>query len=229
MDQVETKKKKRLFFVEANISAGKSTLLRNLRANGHTVLDEPLDTWQNYYVDESTGENILEKFYSDMGRWSFDFQVVVMCTRYQRLVDAIESDAEVVILERSLHTDRYTFAESLHDSGHMSDLQWKIFLSWYKTFIHASRNVFRDTEINYIHLHTTPEECHRRMRIRDRTEEAGVPLDYLQKLNEKHQAWLRGASGDVPDEKVLDEKVHVVDGNQSEESVLRDVLRIIEE
>merc|ERR1711879_445231 len=41
-----------------------------------------------------------------------------------------------------------------------------------------------------LYLHTTPETCHQRMGIRDRSEEKGVPLEYLKQLHEQHETWL---------------------------------------
>jgi deoxyadenosine/deoxycytidine kinase len=35
----------------------------------------------------------------------------------------------------------------------------------------------------FVYLNVSPEECHRRMNTRSRTEEEGVPLDYLQHLH----------------------------------------------
>ena len=42
----------------------------------------------------------------------------------------------------------------------------------------------------FIYLRATPETCNARMVGRNRTEEAGVPLEYLQTLHAKHEDWL---------------------------------------
>jgi len=41
-----------------------------------------------------------------------------------------------------------------------------------------------------IYLRTTPETCHRRLLNRNRSEESGVPLEYLRSLHSKHEEWL---------------------------------------
>ena len=38
----------------------------------------------------------------------------------------------------------------------------------------------------FVYLNVSPEECHRRMNTRSRTEEEGVPLDYLQHLDRNY-------------------------------------------
>jgi deoxyadenosine/deoxycytidine kinase len=44
--------------------------------------------------------------------------------------------------------------------------------------------------MGFIYLRTDPETCHKRMNKRNRSEEASVPLAYLQKLHDKHEEWL---------------------------------------
>jgi len=41
-----------------------------------------------------------------------------------------------------------------------------------------------------IYLRTSPETCHFRLRKRNRSEEASVPLDYLTSLHARHEEWL---------------------------------------
>ena len=42
----------------------------------------------------------------------------------------------------------------------------------------------------FIYLRAPPDTCSRRMHMRQRSEEAGVPLDYLTTLHEMHEDWL---------------------------------------
>ena len=164
------KKLKKLYFIEGNISSGKSTLVESLKKGGCAVFDEPVDEWTSRYV-ESDGENILQKFYDNMARWSFQFEVAIMTTRYKRLKEALASDSEVVFLERSLWTDRKCFAQNLYDEGNMTKLEWTIYCEWFDTFMEAISFVLQNVDVYYMHLHTEPEEFHRRMLERARKEE----------------------------------------------------------
>lgn len=59
-----------IIYIEGNIGTGKSTLIENI-GEGQV---EPITTWQK-------GENIFEKYYTDMKRWSFTFQVYASMTK----------------------------------------------------------------------------------------------------------------------------------------------------
>lgn len=45
----------------------------------------------------------------------------------------------------------------------------------------------------FVYLRTDPATCLKRLQKRQRSEEGGVSLDYLQNLHEKHEAWLGNA------------------------------------
>ena len=42
----------------------------------------------------------------------------------------------------------------------------------------------------FIYLRALPETCNARMALRNRSEETGIRMDYLEKLHEKHERWL---------------------------------------
>jgi len=69
---------RQVFVIEGNIGAGKSTFLRLLdqRLQIDPVF-EPHDKWQNV----GDGENLLEKFYTDIRRWAYTFQTYAFVTR----------------------------------------------------------------------------------------------------------------------------------------------------
>lgn len=49
-----------------------------------------------------------------------------------------------------------------------------------------------------VYLQTTPEVCMSRLKMRNREEEEGVPLDYLETLHACHEEWLVDRSVDCP-------------------------------
>jgi deoxyadenosine/deoxycytidine kinase len=210
---------KRIIYIEGNISSGKSTVLRALQDKGYSVFEEPLEVWQNRYV-ELDGSNILGKFYGDMSRWSFQLEVAVMTTRIIKLVEALESPSDIVILERSPMVDRNVFAPNIYEIGKMTEMEWKIYLDWYNLARFFINIILEMHHVEMIFVNTTPEECYRRKCIRDRIEESTVQPDYFGQLHEKHVNWL--IKGDR-----LEHKVHSIDGNETKEGVMLQIDQLI--
>lgn len=208
---------KKLIFIEGSIASGKSTLLKFLQDKGFIVLDEPLDKWQTDYV-ENDGTNILDLFYKDMTRWSFQLEVAIMTTRYQRLLDALNHENNFVVLERSLWTDRKTFAYNLYKDKKMTDMEWKIYVDWFDTFMRAINHQLETIDCYYLYLHTSAIECHKRLKIRNRSEEKLVPLEYLQDLETSLLEWLHRPA----------KNIFIVDGNNSQDKVIDDTIKILD-
>ena len=64
--------------------------------------------------------------------------------------------------------------------------QWNIYEKWHD-WLSQKFNVKPDM---YIYLQTTPEVCNKRIIKRNRSEESGIPLEYLEMLHQKHENWL---------------------------------------
>lgn len=205
---------KRLLFIEGNISSGKSTVVEGLKEKGFVVFDEPVDRWLKEFVDEDDGENILSKFYKDMGRYSFQFEVLVMTTRWNKIREALNHESDIIFIERSIETDRNTFALNLREENHVTSLDWKIYKAWYNTFIEETKHHLKNVQIDYIYLRTDPQICHERRKKRGREEENNIPLEYLKKLHQKHEEWLK-------------ENSFVIDGHKNKEEVLEDIIEIL--
>jgi deoxyadenosine/deoxycytidine kinase len=172
--------------LDGNIGAGKSTLLARIQSSipEWHVVNEPVDTWTALKNDE--GKNLLELFYEDKKRWSYTFQNCAILTRLKSLKNAIKTTtSDVIITERSVLTDRYVFAEMLRSSGDIDALEWTLYESWFNIF---------STEIPIhaiIHLTTSPETSEKRIHIRNRHGEEGIPIDYLKALDLQHQKWIK--------------------------------------
>jgi len=206
---------KRIIYVEGNISSGKSSILRTLQDKGYSVFEEPLEIWQKRYI-ENDGSNVLGKFYVDMKRWSFQLEVAVMTTRIVKLIEALESPSDIVILERSPMVDRNVFAPNLYETGEMTEMEWKIYLDWYNLARFFINMILEMHHVEMIFVNTSPEECYRRKCIRDRIEEATVRPSYFGQLHEKHVNWLLEGDG-------LEHKVHTIDGNDTKEGVITQI------
>lgn len=178
--------------LDGNIGAGKSTLLARIQSSipEWHVVNEPVDTWTSLKNDE--GKNLLELFYENKKRWSYTFQNCAILTRLKSLKHALKTTtSDVIITERSVLTDRYVFAEMLRNSGDIDGLEWTLYESWFNIF---------STEIPIhaiIHLTTSPETSEKRIHIRNRHGEEGIPIEYLKNLDTQHQKWIKETNLDV--------------------------------
>lgn len=170
--------------VEGNIGAGKSTLLKLL--NEHFIIDpvyEPQARWQNI----GNGENLLDKFYKDINRWAYTFQTYAFVTRVLAQEQQFqEAKTDVQVLDRSVFCDRYCFAKNCYEMGAMVPLEWQLYCDWFGWLV--ENYVTKPT--GFIYLQTDPTVCYERLKKRNNKEESAVPLDYLNRLHEKHENWL---------------------------------------
>lgn len=213
-----TPKRKTLFFVEANIAASKTTVLRGLKKEGYTVLEEPLDIWKERYC-EKDGTNILGLFYTNMGRWSFDFEVMAFVTRKKQLKEALASPSDVVVIERSLYTDRRTFALNLYRNGFITEMQWKIYDDFFWSMMEEVERYFTQANCYYLYIDTDPAVCAARKEGRGRKEEKEMVPTYLTQLHTTLRDWLLDVDTEFP--------VLTVNGNEDEQSVLKQTMTIL--
>lgn len=212
------KERKKLYFLEANIGACKTTLLQSLQKEGYRVSEEPLSIWKERYC-EKDGTNILGKFYSDMQRWSFDFEVMAFTTRLAQLKAALTDPHPVIIIERSLYTDRRTFALNLYKTGLITEMQWKIYDDFYWAMMKEVSHYFEQADCYYLFINVGPNTCWDRKQKRDRKEEKEMIPTYLTQLDALLQDWMSDADAEF--------QVLKVDGHGTEEKVLNDVVALL--
>ena len=178
--------------IEGNIGSGKSTFVQNLKDNiapecddGSPLrvcfLQEPVDEWNQ--IRDSTGKTILECYYEDQQAYAFTFQMMAYITRLNRIKEALAGNYDVIIMERSLQTDRLVFAQMLKDEAKISEIEFAVYTKWFDSF---------QTEIPHCHtvyLRTTPEIALERVQRRAREGE-DIPLDYLAQCHSYHERWL---------------------------------------
>lgn len=198
--------KNKSFIIEGNIGAGKSTFLRIMSnyLDIHPVF-EPHEKWQKI----QGGENLLQKFYQDIKRWSYTFQTYAFVSRVleQKWADE-KATSEFMVIERSVYSDRYCFAKNCFEMGVMSSLEWELYKEWFSWL--AINYTVKPS--GFIYLKTDPEVCYGRMKLRSRDEEAGVSLDYLTKIHDKHEDWLIKKLG--IEDSLLDVPVLILDCNK---------------
>ena len=183
----------KLVTVDANISAGKSTILAKLEENMRDerwfiLSKEPIDVWEK--TTDLKGVNILEHFYMDKSKYSFVFQINSLLTRLTGLTqlyrdaEAIEKEIgrEIVIVsERSLYTDRNIFEEMLYLSNDINDIEHKV----YEDFYNMYKDMFPSND--HIYIMADAKICLNRLEDRGRSGENLISLEYLEKLNKRHE------------------------------------------
>lgn len=172
----------KIIYVEGNIGTGKSTFLKRLdneklkKKYNYDVIYEPVDNWQQI--------GILEKFYSDPTKYCYLFQSYCLFSRFN-LLDKINDNLDYIFIERSIFCDNNVFAKSCHHLNQLNDIEYDIYKLWFDKFLSVHPN-----EYCHIYLQLDPEVCLKRIIQRNRNEETGISIEYLQLLHEKHEAWL---------------------------------------
>ena len=167
--------------IEGNIGSGKSTLLEYLRTNetNFVYVDEPLNKWDRFC--DGSGKTILQKFYEDPHKYAFSFQTMALLSRMSAIREAIVANpGAIIVTERSLYTDKLVFAKMLFESGHIEDVNYQIYLSWFDTFIGECPIE------SIIYVETDPQICKDRIHKRLREGEEGIPLEYLENCHKYH-------------------------------------------
>ena len=162
--------------IVGNIGAGKTTLTEMLAKNyGWDPLFEAADN--NPY---------LEDFYSDMKRWSFNLQIYFLNSRFRQITD-IQKSKRNIIQDRTIYEDAYIFAENLHDMGLMTTRDYENYQA-----IFDNITAFIKPPDLLVYLKASVPTLVNNIQRRGREYESGIRLDYLSKLNDKYEKWIKG-------------------------------------
>ena len=194
-----------IIYIEGNIGTGKSTFIENLKTyldffndlnyDTHVIL-EPVNEWLQ--TKDSSGENILQKFYENQEQWAFTFQMNSFISRVKKIQETFYKNdngkEKLVFVERSIYTDRHCFAKLCYENGKMNELEYNIYCKW-NDWLSEQFNIKPDS---YIYLRCPPNENENRIKERSRDSEEGIPIEYLKALHEKHDEWLNFEKESVP-------------------------------
>ncbi|GLC35670.1 hypothetical protein PLESTB_000004300 [Pleodorina starrii] len=175
--------------LEGNISAGKSTFLSILNRHlltdsGFSFVKEPIEQWQSV---GGSPVNLLDLFYKDPKRMAYTFQNFVFLTRVLQERETYGSTTKARILERSVFSDRMVFVRAVHASRDLEDHELAMYDAWFGPLLASLPTLVPN---GLIYLRASPETCMARLKKRARSEEGGIPLQYLQCLHNNHEDWL---------------------------------------
>lgn len=193
--------------LEGNIGAGKSTVMDLLRVKFPTYkgckvvyVKEPSARWERtepippeYLAQIPKAQlkvwhpqSALQQFYSDQRKHAFSFQVYAFTTRAAVIWDAIRDvvrgdERYIIVTERSALSDKEVFVYLMLEMGLWSPS----LIAPYDMFWNLVAGAIVEHIKGIIHLYTTPKLCSERIRARDRSAEADIPLDYLRRIDQK--------------------------------------------
>ena len=163
------------------IGAGKTTLARALGK----VLNLPV------YYEPIIENEYLDDFYRDMKRYSFSFQIYLLNCRFRQHQQVLWNGTGG-IQDRTLYEDSI-FAKVLYEDGNMEEREYKTYLNLFK-----SMSNFMKKNTLIIHLDCKPEESLERIKRRARGCETGITLDYLTKLYNGYEEFIKQISKVIP-------------------------------
>jgi deoxyadenosine/deoxycytidine kinase len=162
--------------IVGNIGAGKTTLTKLLADHFK---------WEPQF--EAVDNNpYLEDFYSDMKRWSFNLQIYFLNSRFRHIIELQEKGTNI-IQDRTIYEDAYIFAENLYDMGLMSARDFENYSDIFESIVK-----YIQAPDLLIYLRASVPTLVNNIQIRGREYENGIRLDYLSKLNDKYEKWIKG-------------------------------------
>jgi deoxyadenosine/deoxycytidine kinase len=139
--------------------------------------------WEAHY-EEVDDNPYLDDFYKDMQRWSFNLQVYFLNKRLQEMLK-VKSSHNTVIQDRTIYEDAHIFAANLNDMGLMETRDFNTYSS---LFVRISSFITPPDLL--IYLRASVPVLVNQIQKRGRPFEASIRIDYLQRLNERYEAWI---------------------------------------
>lgn len=157
-----------LVALAGNISVGKSTLAEILATRWNWMLFKEPEVLNPYLAD----------FYREPHRWSVHSQMFFLLERYKGHLTLQEKGIPAV-MDRTIYEDAEVFAYLLLDQR-----DWKTYRNFYNL---ALRRLQPPRLVVY--LRASPQTLMHRLKIRGRSYEKNVSLDYLARLNRRYDQW----------------------------------------
>ncbi|MEC4114406.1 deoxynucleoside kinase [Myroides pelagicus] len=162
--------------IAGNIGAGKTTLT-DLLAKHYG--------WEPHYEDV-VDNPYLDDFYHQMDRWSFNLQVYFLNSRFRQVLQ-IRQSGKAIIQDRTIYEDAYIFAPNLHAMGLMSNRDF----SNYSSLFDLMQELVAAPDL-LIYLRSSVPNLVDQIHKRGRDYENSISIEYLNKLNDRYEGWIKG-------------------------------------
>jgi deoxyadenosine/deoxycytidine kinase len=188
--------------IVGNISTGKSTMCKKLI--------ELLPDAGIFIEDLEGQEHLIEAYYGDKRKWTPTMQFLMLDRKRMNMSDAMKSDKDLNIIERTMEDNAMIFAKKQYLDGFTSEKAWKQYLKHYEDL---SKTV-RKPDV-YLYLKADPELLFKRKTERDRRGEEHITLEYLKEINDLYDKWI-----DEVEERGESVYRFTVDHNLSDEEIV---------
>lgn len=160
--------------VAGNIGAGKTTLTELLAKHYG---------WDPHF--EVVAENpYMEDYYKDIHRWSFCLETFFLKERFRDLLE-ISNTTHDVIQDRSIFEGVHVFAANNQAMGNMEQRDYATFMELFEQMTSVAR-----TPDLMIYLKASIPHLVANIQKRGRSYEQGIPIDYLQNLNNRYEDFI---------------------------------------
>jgi deoxyadenosine/deoxycytidine kinase len=162
--------------IAGNIGSGKTTL---------TELLSKHYKWEPHYEDVEENP-YLDDFYNEMQRWSFNLQIYFLNSRFKQVID-IRQSGKNVIQDRTIYEDAFIFAPNLHAMGLLTSRDFNNYINLFNLM----QDFLQPPDL-LIYLRGSISTLVDQIQKRGRPYENNIRIDYLNRLNERYEAWING-------------------------------------
>jgi deoxyadenosine/deoxycytidine kinase len=166
---------KKFIAIAGNIGVGKSTLTGLLAARFG---------WKPYYEIVDTNPYLTD-FYGNMKNWAFHLQVFFLSKRFQHHKKMLQ-EPETVIQDRSIYEDAEVFSKNLYYEGKFIERDYRNYVSLFQ----CMTSYLKSPDI-LIYLRASVDTLQHRIRSRGRDCEKEIPREYLDRLNQRYEEWVK--------------------------------------
>ena len=160
--------------IAGNIGAGKTTLTK-LLAKKYKFEGHYEDVLKNPYLDD---------FYDQMERWSFNLQIYFLNSRFRQILEFNENGKNI-IQDRTIYEDAHIFAPNLHAMGLMTNRDFQN----YSSLFDLMEGLVAPPDM-LIYLRSSIPNLVSQIHQRGREYENSISIEYLNRLNERYEAWV---------------------------------------
>ena len=139
--------------------------------------------WEPHF--EVVAENpYMEDYYKDIHRWSFCLETFFLKERFRDLLE-ISNTKHDVIQDRSIFEGVHVFAANNQAMGNMEQRDYATFMELFEQMTSVAR-----TPDLMIYLKASIPHLVANIQKRGRSYEQGIPIDYLQNLNNRYEDFI---------------------------------------